>query len=236
MSDHRGHDHRVHAHLGVHAHDYDAQIRRFIPRYEEMIATTVSLARGDVVDLGAGTGALGAAILAAQPTARVKLVDIDPAMLETARVRVAPFGDRGELVHASFDPDPSRPSFWSSSPRCDSVVASLALHHVPELDRKRAIYARIHESLRPGGVVIVADANVHPQGPERDHAFAIWSAWMAEHGIGQSEANALFAQWAAEDFYHPLATELRLLADAGFARPECFWKYGPISVYGAFRD
>ena len=89
MSDHRGHDHRVHAHLGVHAHDYDAQIRRFIPRYEEMIATTVSLARGDVIDLGAGTGALAAAILAAKPTARVKLVDIDPAMLETARQRVA---------------------------------------------------------------------------------------------------------------------------------------------------
>src|SRR5689334_13756350 len=117
-------DHRVLTHLGVAAREYDTQIRRFIPRYEEMIATAVSLARGDVIDLGSGTGALAAAILDAHPTARVKLVDIDPAMLETARERVAHHGDRAELVLASFD------TLWSKAPRCDTVVASLALHHV----------------------------------------------------------------------------------------------------------
>jgi tRNA (cmo5U34)-methyltransferase len=214
-------------HLGVQARDYDAQIRRFIPQYEQMIAAAVGLVRGDIIDLGSGTGALAAAILAAHPTARVKCVDIDPAMLETARERLAPFADRAELVHASFD---------AALPPCDAVVASLALHHVPELDRKRALYTRIREALRPGGCLIIADATVHEHGREREHAFQIWSHWMAQHGIEQPEANALFAQWAGEDRYYPLAVELRLIADAGFARPECFWKYGPVSVYGAFKD
>ncbi|HEY5925609.1 MAG TPA: class I SAM-dependent methyltransferase [Kofleriaceae bacterium] len=220
-------DHRVLAHLGLQASDYDTTIRTYIPQYDQMIATVVGLVRGDIIDLGSGTGALAAAILEANPTARVKLVDIDPAMLETARERVAPFGERAELVHASFD---------AALPPCDAVVASLALHHVPEVDRKRALYARIREALRPGGGLVIADATVHEQGIERELAFATWSQWMAQHGIAQSDANALFAKWAGEDRYYPLATELGLLAEAGFARPECFWRYGPMAVYGAFRD
>lgn len=233
-------DHRVLDHLGLLARDYDVAIRRYIPRYDEMIATAVSLVKGEVVDLGTGTGALAAAILEAQPGARVRLVDIDPAMLDAARARVAHAGDRAELVHASFDPDgrsaAGLPNLWSQLPAVDAFVASLALHHVPELERKRALYARVREALRPGGRLVIADATVHEHGPERDIAFATWSAWMAQHGIAQAEADALFAKWAGEDRYYPLATELRLLAEAGFARPECFWKYGPMAVYGAFRD
>jgi len=219
-------EHRVLDHLGLAAADYDAAIRRYIPQYDQMIATVVALVRGDVIDLGTGTGALAAAILEAQPTARVRLVDIDPAMLETAATRVARFGDRAELVRASFD---------ESLPPCDAVVASLALHHVPELDRKRALFRSVHDALRPGGRFVIADVTVHENGSEHDVIYAMWSAWMASKGIAQNEANALFAQWAGEDRYHPLAIELQLLADAGFARPECFWKYGPMTVYGAFR-
>jgi tRNA (cmo5U34)-methyltransferase len=220
-------DHRVLAHLGLQARDYDAAIRAYIPQYEQMIATAVNLVRGDVIDLGTGTGALAAAILEAHATARVKCVDIDPAMLEAARERVGRFGDRAELVHASFD---------ATLPPCDAVVASLALHHLPELERKRALYARIYAALRPGGRFVIADATVHEHGAEREVIYAIWSAWMASHGIAQTEADALFAKWAGEDRYYPLATELRLLADAGFERPDCFWKYGPMTVFGGFKD
>jgi hypothetical protein len=56
---------------------------------------------------------------------------------------------------------------------------------------------------------------------------------MTAHGI--ADPQALFEQWAHEDTYYPLATELALLADAGFAHPECFWKQGPSTVFGGFR-
>jgi predicted RNA methylase len=109
-------DHRVLAHLGLAARDYDAAIRRYIPAYEQMVANAVDLVDGTVIDLGSGTGTLAAAILAAKPTARVRLVDIDPAMLEAARERVTAYGDRAELVMARFD---------ESLVPCDGVVASL---------------------------------------------------------------------------------------------------------------
>lgn len=219
-------EHRVLEHLGLQARDYDAAIRRYIPAYEHMIANAVDLVDGTVIDLGTGTGALAAAILDAKPTARVRLVDIDPAMLETARTRVAHHGSRAELVHARFE-DALIP--------CDGVVASLALHHVSDIDAKRDLYRKIHAALRPGGVLAIADATVHEAGPARDRAYAVWRREMATHGIDAPEADQLFAAWAREDRYLPLPTEFALLADAGFAAPECFWRFGPMTVYGAYR-
>lgn len=228
-----GHVHRVSTHLGVDAAAYDAAIRRFIPGYEEMIAEVVSIldeALGPsprVVDLGAGTGALAGAILDGIPRARVVLVDIDPNMLEVAAARVAPHGGRAELRCARFDE--------GLVAGTDAVVACLSLHHVPVLEDKRALYGKIHGALAPGGVFLNADATVHEAGTERTRIFGEWAAGMARAGIPAAEAEALFAKWAGEDRYYPLAVELELLASAGFPRPDCFWKRGASTVFGGFR-
>lgn len=227
-------EHRVAAHLGVDAQAYDVQIRRWIPGYDQMIETLLSILEDTlgpapvVVDLGTGTGALAAAILDAIPRAHVVLVDIDPAMLAAARTRVERHGARAELRRAGFTDD-------AALPPCDAVVASLALHHVPDRDDKRALYARIHRALRPGGVFVSGDATVHEAGAEHDRIYRQWAAGMATAGISQAEATALFAQWRDEDRYYPLAVELELLAAAGFARPECFWKLGAMTAFGGFR-
>jgi trans-aconitate methyltransferase len=221
-------EHRVATHLGLAASDYDATIRTYLPGYHDMIDTVVAIiATLDapyVIDLGAGTGALGAAILDRVPRARVRFLDIDPAMLEVAGTRVAHHGARAELHRGSFD-DPLPP--------CDAVVASLALHHIPERDRKAALYRRIHQALRPAGALLVADITVHESGPAHDHMYRGWTASMAGHGI--VEPAAVIASWADEDCYYPLAAELAMLAAAGFAQPECFWKLGPSTVFGGFR-
>jgi tRNA (cmo5U34)-methyltransferase len=225
--------HRVLAHLGLQTNEYDRVIRTFIPGYEEMLATVARWLRGHlpegglVVDLGAGTGALSHAILAAVPGARLELVDVDPAMLEAARERLAPHAGRYEIRRAAFA-DPLRP--------CDAVVASLALHHVVTLSEKRELYRRIREALRPGGLLLVADAAVHERGRARQRIFAEWSAFMQTQGISAAEAEAHFAQWATEDHYKPLVAELDALAAAGFPYPDCFWKEGPNCVFGGFRD
>lgn len=219
-------DHRVLTHLGLAASDYDAVIRTYIGGYERLLAEVVSLVDGDVIDLGAGTGALSAAVLAGKPTARVKLVDIDPAMLEVARDRLAAFGDRVSVANTLF---------MDGLSACDAVVASLSLHHVADLNDKRALYRRVREVLRPGGVLAIADITLHDAGPARTRMVDAWAAAMAEHGISRAEADALFAKWATEDGYYSLAQELTLLREAGFEAPECFWKQGPSTVFGAYR-
>jgi len=83
-------------------------------------------------------------------------------------------------------------------------------------------------------VLLVADITVHENGAARDYVYRAWAAAMAQQGIAPDEAEVLFARWAGEDRYYPLAVELSLLREAGFAEPECFWKRGPSTVFGAF--
>jgi tRNA (cmo5U34)-methyltransferase len=225
-------EHRVAGHLGVAADEYDRTIRSFIPNYELMLGTIVHWlegrvpAGGLVVDLGAGTGALSAAILDAIPDVRVQLVDVDPNMLDVGGARCSAHDGRFELRHARFE-DPL--------PRCHAAVATLALHHVRTHDAKRALYRSIQAALEPGGLVAVGDVLTYADGPERAGMMRDWYVHMAAHGITTAEADGHFAQWAEEDVYMTLPDELALIADAGFSRPEIFWRDGLLTVYGGFK-
>lgn len=224
--------HSVKRHLDVDADAYDAAIRRFIPYYDDMLATGVELLRAlapptaRVLDLGAGTGALSAAVLDALPGTRVTALDVDEAMLEAARRRLARFGERVGFRAASYlDPLPA----------ADAVMASLALHHVHDLGAKTELYRAIHDALGAGGVFINVDAAV-TEGPRLGAlVFDRWAAAMAEHGIPEGEARAHFAAWATEDRYFPLDEELAALRRAGFAEVECFWRRGASAVCCALR-
>jgi SAM-dependent methyltransferase len=128
-----------------------------------------------------------------------------------------------------------RARFQDELPRCDAVVASLALHHVAEHAEKRELYRAIYDALEPRGLVVVADALIYPDGPERRRMLDDLFAHMAQHGISAAEAGEHLRQWAEEDFYVPLPDELGLIADAGFPRPDVFWRDGMITVYGAIK-
>ena len=227
-----GGTHSVKRHLDVDAGAYDVQIRRFIPHYDDMIATGVELlaalapADGHVLDLGGGTGALSAAVLDALPRVRVTVLDVDADMLDEALRRLAGFGDRVAFHEGSFmDPLPA----------ADAVVASLALHHVHDLRAKTELYRRIHDTLSPGGVLLNLDAAV--TDGERLHGvvFDRMAARMGEHGITDAEARGHFAAWADEDRYFPLNAELNALQEAGFDEVECFWRRGLSAIICGLR-
>jgi SAM-dependent methyltransferase len=227
-----GEAHSVKRHLRVDADAYDLQIRRFIPHYEEMIATGVevlaALAAADshILDLGGGTGALSSAVLAGLPSSRVTLLDVDPDMLAEAQRRLAGFGDRVSFEQASFlDPLPA----------ADAVVASLALHHVHDLETKTALYRAIHDALSPGGVLLNLDAAVSEGTRLNGLVFDRMAARMGDHGISAAKAREHFASWAEEDCYFPLDAELGALRQAGFDEVECFWRRGLSAVTCALR-
>lgn len=221
--------HSVADHLRVTIADYDRFIRTVIPHYETMRAVQLDLLarclppQGCVLDLGGGTGALAAAVAEKFPQARVEIWDTDPAMLAVARERCTAFGDRVSFVERSFA---------ESLPACDAVVACIALHHVKEMMAKKVIYTNISQALRPGGIFANADCVMSAVPAVRAASFAGWTKFVEEQGFSPEEARQQFADWAKEDYYPPLATELRLLADAGFAEPDCFWRAAPFTVFG----
>jgi len=224
--------HSVKRHLDVDANAYDVEIRRIIPHYDDMLATGVellaALAPGSahVLDLGGGTGALSAAVLGRLPEARVTVLDVDRAMLDEARRRLAPFGARVEFREGSF---------LGPLPAADAVVASLALHHVHDLVAKTDLYRAVHDALPPGGVFLNLDAAIS-EGPRLNAlTFDRWAALMAEHGIDDAEARRRFVAWAGDDRYFPLDLELAALRRAGFAEVECLWRRSGTAICCALR-
>ena len=228
--------HSVSGHLKLRVAEYDELIRRLVPAYAAMRPVQLDLlalalpleGKGRrVLDLGGGTGALAAAIAGRFPAAEGEIWDTDPDMLAVARERCGGFGGRVRYVERSFT---------EPLPACDAIAACIALHHVKDMTVKAGIYRNIFAALRPGGIFVNADTAVPAAPPLREHAFALWAKSMAPHGIGEQEAHAHFASWAHEDCYPPLITELRMLADAGFAEPECFWREAAAVVFGAMKQ
>lgn len=217
--------HSVRQHLRIEIDAYDRTIRRFVPGYEAMLrAASEQVAAaadgGMALELGAGTGALSEAILAHEGIRTVELIDTDPEMLERARARLARFEGRVRFEERSFD---------EPFPPCNAVAASLTLHHVPSMDRKRALYRRIHDALLPAGGFVNADVTMPASPQEREAVYRDWAGFMASCGIDEAQAYRHFEEWSDEDTYFPLEDEMEAMKAAGFDT-RCAWREGPMAV------
>lgn len=102
---------------------------------------------GQLLEIGAGPGAMASDTARRFPDLRVTVTDIDPAMVESARQRLASH-TRVSVEQADVTDLP----FGDQS--FDYVASYLMLHHV--IDWKRAI-AEATRVLRPGGTFIGYD-------------------------------------------------------------------------------
>ena len=222
-------DHSVRRHLRVEIDAYDETIRRFIPGYDAMLEVAArslaSVRPGLALDLGAGTGALAETLLLHGDAGTVELIDVDAEMLAQARLRLARFGARVRFRQTSF---------LGALPPCDAAAASLALHHIPSIEEKRAVYGRIRAALRPGGLFVNADAVMPAGQAEQAAAYEAWAEHMVACGIERSRAFEHFAEWADEDTYFPLEAELDALRSAGFDA-ECVWRQRSMAVVAGRR-
>jgi SAM-dependent methyltransferase len=114
-----------------------------------------------LVDLGAGTGLLAAAV--AERGARVVAVDPSPAMLEALRER----GDGVECVEAGFL------TYEHAGEPADYVYSRNALHHLPDAWKAIALN-RVARLLRRGGVFVLRDIVYSCAPDEFDEMLESW--------------------------------------------------------------
>ena len=115
-----------------------------------------------VLDVGCGTGNLLRTIGKQHPGVELAGVDPDLKMLARAESKLRRAGlrvrlDRGFAQELDFPDD----SF-------DAVFSSLMLHHL-DTSSKDEMLREVHRVLRPGGVLVLADAVFHDHGHMREH-------------------------------------------------------------------
>jgi SAM-dependent methyltransferase len=218
----------VATHLGIRIDEYDARIRTFIPAYEAMLDEAADTLRGlrrrapVILDLGIGSGALAARCLSRAPGARLIGMDEDEEMLALARRRLP---DRLRTIAGSF--------LSTELPRCDAIVASLALHHVRTARRKLALYRRCAAAVKPGGLLVSADCYLARTAPVRARHRAAWRRHLMR-SYSASEATGFLRAWAQEDTYVRLDDEIEMLRLAGFTA-HVRWRRNSFAVIAGTR-
>jgi tRNA (cmo5U34)-methyltransferase len=216
--------------FSAHASEYTALRRRLVPDldvYYGAAVRGVGLAFGSigrVLDLGAGTGLLSAAVADAYPEAKFDLLDGSAEMLAEAQVLL---GDRIHAVHVQ-DMAAGLPagSF-------DAVISALAIHHLEDAD-KRTLYGRVFDALRHGGVFVNAEQCAGPT-PELTRVYVeTWIAECVAAGATQEELDASFDR-RTHDRCTPLDDQLNWLRTIGFVQVDCLYKRGERAVMVAVK-
>jgi SAM-dependent methyltransferase len=169
---------------------------------------------GRVLDLGTGDGVTLALVRELRPVMEAIAADFSAEMLALARERFA--GDDAVQVVA-HDLDDELPHAWGAF---DLVVSSFAIHHVAD-GRKRALYAEIHDRLRPGGTFLNLEHVASPT-PELHDAF------LTSLGIDPADDDP-------SNRLAPVGDQLAWLRSVGFTQVDCHWKWRELALLGAVR-
>jgi SAM-dependent methyltransferase len=135
-----------------------------------------------VLDLGAGTGKLAAAL--APRCAHVTAVDVSPAMVAAIRQRIDAAGlDNVTVLAGGFlSYDPGGATF-------DAVFTRNALHQLPDFWKGIALH-RIAGFLRPGGLLYLRDLVYDFDPHEADEAIAAWmEGAVSDQAVGYTPAD-----------------------------------------------
>lgn len=167
-----------------------------------------------ILDLGAGDGWLLKLLRIDRPQSEGVALDFSPTMLEAARANFRNDPKISVVDHNMDDPLPALGRF-------DAVVSSFAIHHCTD-ERKKVLYAEIHQLLTPGGVFCNLE-HVSAGSPELHARFL----------------RALNITPADEDPSNKclsVETQLEWLREIGFEDVDCHWKWLELALIGGVKS
>ncbi|MFZ5835023.1 MAG: class I SAM-dependent methyltransferase [Pseudomonadota bacterium] len=122
-------------------------------RWRAALLSAIDPKNGEVIlDVGAGTGTQAIITKRTAPGARVIALDPDPEVLRFAKAKAEAAGVVLEYVEGMGD----RAAQLVGVAGADKVISSLMLHHC-SIPMKSAVLAAMHASLRPQGILHIAD-------------------------------------------------------------------------------
>jgi trans-aconitate methyltransferase len=180
-------------------------------RFSTMLNAVAAVTDGEpprVLDLAGGTGTISLRTLSRFPGAQVTVLDQDPVLLAIA---TASLRDRATIVSANL----GGPQWSASLPHreFDAVLTATALHWLPA-ERVAALYAEVHEVLRPGGIFVNADHMPDEELPTFTKRLSTWTSAVRSARYASGAATSWPDWWAkaaADEFLAPLVEERRTI-------------------------
>jgi tRNA (cmo5U34)-methyltransferase len=217
--------------FSAHAPQYTALRRRLVPGYDQFYGAVVDVLSLNqqpprrVLDLGAGTGLLSAAVLTAFPDAEIELLDGSEPMLNEAAERI---GGAVRAVHVTdmAAPLPDGPF--------DAIVSALAIHHLGDADKRR-LFSRAHAALDPGGVFVNAEQVAGPTDAMTAIYTATWERDCRALGATDEELEGARARMCY-DRCADVESQLAWMRDAGFNAADCVFKSWRFAVLAGFKE
>lgn len=217
------------------AQNYDEVIRRRIPLYAEIQSLMVSLLPFSkkeyirVLDLGCGTGGTSIALLKEFPLARVTGVDSSQAMLEVVS---------GKVKQTTWRIDFLCQDIKDPLPQCedgfDAILSAFSLHYLNE-EEKKGVFARCLSFLKPGGIFIDAEAVISPSEKVYQSYLEKWKEFQRCNGFSDEEIGTHMLKFIRDVKPVTVERQVELMADAGFADVECYFKYLNWAVFGGYK-
>lgn len=210
------------------ASTYDSDRSLLIPGCDTFYRRAIDLipARAKkILDLGAGSGLLTVLIRNRFPDAHIHLIDFSAPMLSLASGRM---GNNQRITYQRAD--------YVKEALPDglcAVVSSLSIHHLDD-DEKRAVFKKVHASLKPNGVFVNAEQVAGPTPALEERYKALWLDQVRAAGATEPQIEAsLYRQ--QEDRCSPVGEQLRWMREAGFADADCWYKDNRFAVMAGTR-
>ena len=140
---------------------WEAQQGLYLPERDPRFTVIIDILRAlvgetpTVIDLGCGPGSLALRVADRLPNARVIAVDADPLLLELGRRAVGDRGGRIRWVDADLR-DSELARLVGLNGTADAAISTTALHWLSP-EELTALFKRLTQILRPGGVFINGD-------------------------------------------------------------------------------
>ena len=229
------------------AASYLQGVRVAVPLATEQIETMMRLVLAGeepvtlFLDLGCGDGILAAALLEQFPNSKGVLLDFSEPMIQSAKTKLKKYEEN--LVFETVDygetgwiqaVDPAHPF--------DVVVSGFSIHHQPD-ERKRQLYAEIHDLLRPGGLFV----NIEHVSSATKWIEQVWDNYFidSQYAVSLKEGSAKTRDEVAAEFYYrpdknanilaPVELQCGWLREAGYVDVDCYFKVFELAVFGGRR-
>ena len=199
--------------------EYDGQIKRTLPFYEEMFQQVVDIVRIlnlqslRWLDVGCGTGKMARTVLDNFDIQKMVCIDVEQEMLE--RAESLRDDEKVEFLQCDVRQLPYQEMF-------DIVTAIQVNHYFKKNDRIAAI-KNCYDALAENGIYISFE-NFAPDSEEGAGLYLErWKQFQIANGKTKEEADLHIKRYGQNYFPISISESIGLLKDCGFRMVEIFW-------------